>query len=99
MARRMAFILFLSILGTPLEVRDRGFQPEDYYEIVSVSDVAVPPSGEYVAFTVTTAVEQAPDDRREWVAPDAITVTLDEERFDGRIVTSMRYKQDGTLTP
>lgn len=199
MARRLAFILFLSFLGTPVEAQNRGFQPEDYYSIVSVSDVAVSPSGEYVAFTVTTVLEEEntrhreiwlqplrigrpdgeafritdptvessspswspdgtlltfssrrgedpnstwflrvdgpggeafhiegvegapiwspdgeliafthspdddeeeedPDDRRGWVAPDAITATLDDERFDGRVVTSMRYKQDGTLT-
>ena len=199
MARRLALVLLLLFSGTPLQAQNRGFQPEDYYNIVSVSDVAVSPSGEYVAFTVTTVVEdkntrhqevwlqpvrngrpdgeafritdptaessspawspdgtlltfsskrggdpnpvwflrvdgpggeafhiegvegapvwspdgewiafthspddgeeeESSDDRRGWIAPDAITTTLDEERFDGRVVTSMRYKQDGALT-
>ena len=38
-----------------------------------------------------------PDERRGWIAPDAISRTLDAERFDGRVVTSTRYKQDGRL--
>ena len=37
------------------------------------------------------------DEREGWIAPDAITRTLDAERFDGRVVTSIRYKSDGTL--
>ncbi len=38
-----------------------------------------------------------PKAREGWIAPDAITNTLDARRFDGRVVTSMRYKRDGTL--
>jgi dipeptidyl aminopeptidase/acylaminoacyl peptidase len=37
------------------------------------------------------------DEREGWVAPDAISKTLDAKRFDGRVVTSMRYKSNGTL--
>ena len=37
------------------------------------------------------------DEREGWVAPDAISRTLDAKRFDGRVVTSMRYKSNGTL--
>jgi len=57
------------------------------------------PDGSWIAFT------KAPDDQDEsdapregWIAPDAISNTLDAERFDGRVITSMRYKRDGTLT-
>jgi len=61
------------------------------------------PDGRWIAFT------KAPDDqddeaggsarnpREGWVAPDAISATLDTKRFDGRVITSMRYKRDGTL--
>lgn len=62
------------------------------------------PDGRWIAFT------KAPDDeedepgegaarpaREGWIAPDAITDTLDAKRFDGRVITSMRYKRDGTL--
>ena len=35
--------------------------------------------------------------REGWIAPDAVSRTLDPRRFDGRVVTSMRYKQDGRL--
>jgi dipeptidyl aminopeptidase/acylaminoacyl peptidase len=38
------------------------------------------------------------DEREGWVAPDALTRTLDAKRFDGRVVTSTRYKSNGTLT-
>ncbi len=199
MARRTAILVLLWIFHAPLAGQGRGFQPEDYFSIVSVSQVAVSPTGDFVAFTVGTVVEEentrhqeiwlqplrngrpdgdafpitnptaessapswspdgvllsfsskrgedpntvwflrvegpggeafhidgvegapswspagdwiaytkAPDSedgdedsvgRDGWVAPDAITSTLDEERFDGRVITSIRYKRDGVLT-
>lgn len=36
--------------------------------------------------------------REGWIAPDALSHTLDAKRFDGRVITQMRYKRDGTLT-
>jgi dipeptidyl aminopeptidase/acylaminoacyl peptidase len=66
------------------------------------------PDGKWIAYT------RAPDDeadsaagqeggraggpREGWIAPDAVSHTLDAKRFDGRVITSMRYKRDGTLT-
>jgi len=58
------------------------------------------PDGRWIAFT------RAPDDgdeeegdRREgWISPSAISKTLSAERFDGRVITSTRYKRDGTLS-
>ncbi|MBT8398660.1 MAG: S9 family peptidase [Gemmatimonadetes bacterium] len=183
----------------PLAGQGRGFQPEDYYKLVTVSEAAMAPSGEFVAFTVTTIREEenarhreiwlqpltngrpdgdafritdptaessspawSPDgsllsfssdrgedpntvwflrvegpggeafhidgvdgtpvwspsgdriaftsappsgsgdddenNREGWVAPDAISATLDPNRFDGRVITSIRYKRDGVLT-
>ena len=38
------------------------------------------------------------DGREGWIAPDAVSRTLDPERFDGRVVTSIRYKRDGRLS-
>ncbi len=195
----IALFLLTSASPTHLHGQTRGFQPEDYYNLVSVSQVATAPTGDFVAFTVTTVVEEenarhreiwlqpltngrpdgeafritdptaessspswSPDggllsfssrrgedpnpvwflrvdgpggeafhidgvegtpiwspsgdriaftkagdsngeeDDREgregWIAPDAITSTLDAERFDGRVITSTRYKRDGILT-
>ena len=37
------------------------------------------------------------DEREGWIAPDAVSRTLDAKRFDGRVVTSTRYKSNGTL--
>lgn len=199
MVRHLVIFSLLWILRTPLWAQARGFEPEDYYDMVSVSDVALAPNGAYVAFTVTTVVEEddtrhravwlqplrdgrpdgrafritdptaestspswspdgsllafsstrgedpndvwflrvggpggeafhiegvkgapvwSPDgsmiaftgepdgalgkgeqaSREGWIAPNAVTRTLDPERFDGRVITSARYKRNGTLT-
>src|SRR5437660_3826154 len=47
----------------------RGLAPADYYREVVVSDVALAPAGDLVAFTVTTVVEKENRRHREiWVA-------------------------------
>jgi dipeptidyl aminopeptidase/acylaminoacyl peptidase len=65
------------------------------------------PDGRWIAFTAKPEDEDEPgpgegrgreEAREGWIAPDAITRTLDAKRFDGRVVTSMRLKRDGTLT-
>ncbi len=61
------------------------------------------PDGQWIAFTRAPKDEDEEDDeaedRREgWIAPDAISHTLDPSRFDGRVITSRRYKRDGTQT-
>ena len=56
------------------------------------------PDGNWIAYVKAPSDgddEAAP--REGWIAPNAVTQTLDAERFDGRVVTSMRYKTDGTL--
>jgi len=35
--------------------------------------------------------------REGWIAADARSHTLDAKRFDGRVITAIRYKRDGTL--
>lgn len=194
-----AVVALLGLAGsaTAIQAQDRGFRPSDYYDVTNVGQIAVSPTGNYVAFTVTTVVEsenrrhrevwlqplsggrpqgdafrftsptveatnptwspdgtllsfssrrgeddnsiwflrvdgpggeafhidgvdatpiwspdgeriafvRAPDEadgadegpREGWIAPDAISSTLDAERFDGRVVTSIRYKRDGAL--
>jgi dipeptidyl aminopeptidase/acylaminoacyl peptidase len=189
-------VLLVPVAGL---AQKRGLQPTDYYKEIGVSDVAISPAGDLVAFTVTTVVEKenrrhrevwmarvkngaadgaafrfssptddsssprwAPDgsvlsftskrpkdpndtwfvdvtvpsgeahhldgvtaapiwsrdgkwiafekspsaanedaDTKQphegWIAADAHSHTLDPKRFDGRVVTSMHYKRDGTL--
>ncbi|HAK54013.1 MAG TPA: hypothetical protein DCP38_00825, partial [Acidobacteria bacterium] len=65
------------------------------------------PDGEWFAYTKAPDPDpddaasdgggEAPEARRGWIASDAISRTLDAERFDGRVVTSMRYKREGQL--
>lgn len=193
----LSVLLSSLVLGgfNPILGQRRGFQPEDYYKIVTVDDVSVSPPGDLVAFTVTTIIEDenrrqreiwmqslenglpagdayrftdptedshspiwSPDgsllsftskrgkdenstwfvrvtakggeafhidgvrgdpvwsqdgqwiaylsspenlsvgEKEGWVAPDAISNNVNPERFDGRVITSSRYKSDGTLT-
>lgn len=190
--------VMLLVAAGSLSAQQRGLRPTDYYDLVTVSDVAVSPLGDLVAFTVTSVQEAENRRRREvwmqvlqngrpdgasyrftdptedshsprwapdgsilaftsrrgedpntswfvrvggpggeafhiegvrgapiwsgdgrwigytfgeggeaddteevregWVAPDAVSRTLSAERFDGRVVTSTRYKEDGELT-
>jgi dipeptidyl aminopeptidase/acylaminoacyl peptidase len=197
MRRAIGALLMVLSLAAPAAAQKRGLLPEDYYKEVTISDVAVSPSGTLVAFTVTTVVEKenrrhyevwlerlvggvpdghpfrftdaisessnpcwspdgttlsfssargddtnttwfarvwplpgeshhvagvegtpvwspdgnwiaytrpAPEDRAPvknahagWIAGDALSHTLDATRFDGRVITSARYKRDGML--
>jgi dipeptidyl aminopeptidase/acylaminoacyl peptidase len=59
------------------------------------------PDGRWIAY-VKAADEEGPSSggpaaREGWIAPNAVSNTLDAERFDGRVVTSIRYKRDGQL--
>ena len=53
------------------------------------------PDGQWIAYT--RAEEQDENGRAGWIAPNAITNTLDSERFDGRVITHIHYKSDGIL--
>ena len=52
--------------------------------------------GEWIVY-LAKPEGSSPAEREGWIAPDALTGTLDRQRFDGRVVTSTRYKRDGTL--
>lgn len=57
------------------------------------------PDGNWIAFTRAPEDpdgEESPE-REGWISPDAISNTLDAQRFDGRVITSTRYKRDGSL--
>jgi len=59
--RRLAFSLaLLFCFLTPVSAlgQGRAFTPEDWYRLTRVSDPALSPDGEHVAFTVTTVVEE-----------------------------------------
>ena len=78
-----------------------AFPGGEAYQVAGVDGAPVwSPDGGWVAYTKRPDEDKAEDDaeRDGWIAPDAITHTLDAERFDGRVITSMRYKSDGELT-
>ena len=53
--------------------------------------------GEWIAY-LALAEGTEPGERDGWISPEALSNTLDPERFDGRVVTSTRYRADGTST-
>lgn len=54
------------------------------------------PDGSKIAFVREPITDEERPERAGWISPDAITNTLDSARFDGRVITQMRYKSDGT---
>lgn len=58
------------------------------------------PDAKWIAYT--SAPTPDPDAkgakaREGWIAPNAISHTLNAERMDGRVITAMHYKNDGAL--
>jgi dipeptidyl aminopeptidase/acylaminoacyl peptidase len=57
--------------------------------------------GKWIAFEKSPSRgedgESARPPHEGWIAADARSHTLDVKRFDGRVITSMHYKRDGTL--
>lgn len=54
------------------------------------------PDGSQIAFVREPITDEEQEERAGWIAPDAITNTLDSTRFDGRVITHMNYMRDGT---
>lgn len=54
------------------------------------------PDGDMIAIVREPITDEERHPRAGWIAPDAITQTLDSTRFDGRVITQMRYMRDGT---
>jgi dipeptidyl aminopeptidase/acylaminoacyl peptidase len=74
------------------------FPGGEAYQIEGVEGAPVwSPDGAWIAFLKRPrdAATGTPE-RAGWIAPDAITRTLDAARFDGRVITTTRYKRDGT---
>jgi len=68
MRRLLLGLLVIVTVPALADAQKRGLQPQDYYRITQVGDVAISPPGDHVAFTVTTIVEK--DNRRHrevWV--------------------------------
>ena len=76
------------------------FPGGEAYRIPGVGGAPVwSPDGAWIAYTRPVDDGAADDARAGWVAPDTVTNTLNAERFDGRVITSMRYKRDGAAAP
>lgn len=75
------------------------FPGGEAYQIEGVEGAPVwSPDGNWIAFLKRPrdAATGTPPERSGWIAPDAISRTLDADRFDGRVITTTRYKRDGT---
>lgn len=58
------------------------------------------PDGEWIAMVRAPADDAESDgERAGWIAPDGISRTLDPERFDGRLITHLRYKRNNVFEP
>ncbi len=76
------------------------FPGGEAYQIDGVDAAPVwSPDGAWIAYVARPdhLGGDEPRERDGWISPEAVTATLDTERFDGRVITSMAYKRDGTL--
>src|SRR5262245_65600194 len=93
----LAFVIAV-LLPAALHAQKRGLIVPDYYREVVVSDVAMSPAGNLVAFTVTTVVEKDNKRHREvWMlrlknggperAPDRLTAQLHDSACARLVLT------------
>jgi dipeptidyl aminopeptidase/acylaminoacyl peptidase len=94
-------LLVVLLVPAAAGAQKRGLMPQDYYRMSLVSDVALSPPGEYVAFTLTTVVEK--DNRRHrevWVqrlkggAPEGTPFRFTDPTRDS---SAPRWSPDGSL--
>ncbi len=74
--------------------------PGEPHHVAGVDGAPVwSPDGNWIAYTKSAAEDPAPvkSAHAGWIAGDALSHTLDTTRFDGRVITSARYKRDGML--
>lgn len=101
MRRCLGLLLIAFLLPVTASAQKRGLLPQDYYRMSFVSDMAISPPGDFVAFTVTTIVEK--DNRRHrevWLqrlkagAPDGAPFRFSDPT---REAATPRWSPDGTL--
>jgi dipeptidyl aminopeptidase/acylaminoacyl peptidase len=97
----VAVLVALCLVPAAAFAQKRGLQPADYYKEMVVSEVAMSPSGELVAFTVTTVVEKENRRHREvWMervkngAPDGAPYRFTDPTDDS---SSPRWSPDGSV--
>lgn len=54
------------------------------------------PDGDWIAYLAAPSDDERAGPRNGWISPNAISSTLSAERFDGRVITHLNYKRDGT---
>lgn len=103
LCHRPALALWLIVLLLPAEAmaQKRGMQPTDYYKEGVVSDVAMAPAGNLVAFTLTTVVEKENRRHRDvWMArlkngaPDGAAFRFTDPTDES---SSPRWSPDGSV--
>src|SRR3954463_7929065 len=102
MTRHLTIVVAIAfLLPAALQAQKRGITVSDYYKQVAVSDVAMAPGGNLVAFTVTTVVEKENKRHREvWMlrlkngAPDGVPFRFTDPTDDS---SAPRWSPDGSV--
>src|SRR5215510_2088677 len=106
MNRHLRFVVAIALASAflvpaALHAQKRGLTVSDYYRQVAVSDVAMSPAGNLVAFTVTTVVEKDNKRHREvWMlrlkngAPDGAPYRFSDPTDDS---SGPRWSPDGSI--
>jgi len=100
--RKPGLILLLNVaLFSVAQAQQRGVLPQDYYQMTAVGSVAMSPRGDFVAFAVTTVVDDENTRHREiWLQQlERGRPVGDPFRFTDPTVesSSPRWSPDGSV--
>jgi dipeptidyl aminopeptidase/acylaminoacyl peptidase len=95
-----AIVSFVALEARRQPVSGRALTIEDYYRIKTVASPSISPSGRWVAYTVTTLLEEpdASSNRSEaWIVRADATAEPRMIQHEGKDVTDPAWEEDGWL--
>jgi dipeptidyl aminopeptidase/acylaminoacyl peptidase len=99
----LAAVTGLMLAAVPLSSQEggRALRIEDYYRVQTVGGTSISPNGRWVAYTVTTRVEDDKDanksDTQGWFVPSDASAKPTRIEADGRNVGNLRWLDDNWL--
>ena len=88
-------------LGVPASTQDRAKRPlkiEDYYRVKSVGSPRISPDGQWIAYTISTPIEETNKSTTEsWLARADGSAQPVRVQHQGQDVTNPRWRGDGRL--